>query len=333
MSDLQNSCPRLDPSRLLQMLQSEDVHQQYEALLVACPCRNRYYDKEIWRAVCIIRWTSPDAKARDRANHVLGTLQERTRFDLRSVQMLRWLAEQGYPVFIPVWLQKEVRERKACTTGLRLPKVTLHDVPSLIEALASEDAYEQEKALQVLCPGRTRQYHKKVWLAFFHACHGADRALGVQALQATRRLLEHAKGDPYAQETLQRLHHELCEPACDEPSDVTDALLGMLERPLRRPANMGSRRREDPALRGAAFVEIEPLIAAVHAVQNLRELRKSLHALGRTGDPRALALIADHLDHLERSIANLARSIVLPEAKDAGTASSKDYRPRKRRNS
>lgn len=315
MNDIQVSCSRLDPSLLLRMLQSEDVQQQRQALLVACPCRNRYYDKEICLAVCKLRQSSVDGVVRERAHHVIGTLQERTRIDLRAVELLCWLAEQGYSVFYAPWLRKEFAQSERRSSGPRLPKAAFRDVPALIEALASEDSDEQKRALQVLCPGRTRQYYKRIWLVIFDTCFSADAAQSRPAHRAMRRLLAYAQGDPRAQEVLAWLCRERCDPAAVENADANEALLWALESPGCRSAHTPQYAREHPALRAPVvrdFSEagVEQMIAAVCDSRRPREIRMALYALRQAGTRRASEVLQEYACHPEESVRKVAASLL-----------------------
>ncbi|HLV80431.1 MAG TPA: hypothetical protein VKT32_09115 [Chthonomonadaceae bacterium] len=313
--DNPNHCPRIDPAVLLQMLRSDDVEAQRHALLVVCPCRNRYYDKEIWRAIFAVRDTGTDGKARERAHHVIGTLQERTRFDMRSLELLNWLKAQGYRVFIPPWLQRQFRKNGAGAHGPRLPKVISRDVPALIEALASDDPEEQKQALQVFCPGRARQYKKRIWLALFRTCNSTDPKLGSESRIAANRLLAHAIGDPRAQEVLEWLRRELRGSEVEEDYPLMEDLTWAPDRPFSRSANLARYGREHPALRAPAIGDfsdpmVDRLIEAVRTSQRSRDLRMALHALGQAGSPRATAVLQEYGNHPEESIRKLARSML-----------------------
>lgn len=280
---------------------------------MACPCRNRYYDKEIWRAILKARDTATDAKTRDRANHVIATLRERARFDTRSLELLLWLREQGYDVYFSPWLQQQVERHPERTP--HLPKVTTADVPALIEALASDDPDEQQQALNVLCPGRARQYNRRVWFLLFSTCNSADPTLSQQAQQATHRLLEFAANDPRAHELLPWLYRELygTEPATDNHEDLLPALTWTPEHPFAHAAHTERFRREDPALREQAQVgeeAIDRLIEAVHIAHRSRDLRMALHSLAQTGSPRALPVLQEFARHSEESVVKIARSLL-----------------------
>ncbi|HLV79987.1 MAG TPA: hypothetical protein VKT32_06870 [Chthonomonadaceae bacterium] len=93
---------------LLEILACDDLDAQKDALRLLCPCRNRRYDKEVWRAIFDAYQTALDAGVRDQALHAIETLRQRARTDPRSQDLLRWLAAQdigmpGLEQAIPVW--------------------------------------------------------------------------------------------------------------------------------------------------------------------------------------------------------------------------------------
>lgn len=98
-----------DVPRLLEALAGNDVEAQCDALRDLCPCRNRRYDREVWRAIFDAYASSEDASVRDQAIHAIETLRGRVRTDPRSQELVRWLAEQGVvdplglETAIPLW--------------------------------------------------------------------------------------------------------------------------------------------------------------------------------------------------------------------------------------
>lgn len=84
-----------DVPRLVETIHCGDTGDQQHALMLACPCRNRRYDKELWLAIFRAYAESDDAQVRDQAVHAIGTLRERARTDPRSQKLLLWLEAQG----------------------------------------------------------------------------------------------------------------------------------------------------------------------------------------------------------------------------------------------
>ncbi|MCA1596214.1 MAG: hypothetical protein LC772_07290 [Chloroflexi bacterium] len=128
-------------AELLGLLSSDDCATLKQVLSMLCPCRNLHYDPEIWFEMARLSVEHPDWYVREAALHAIVTLKDRSRFDRRAVAVLQWLAEHGFDggLLQPRWLKQECR-RGAADRPLRYPKVTLRDVPTLIEALSSDDA-------------------------------------------------------------------------------------------------------------------------------------------------------------------------------------------------
>ncbi|HZT41064.1 MAG TPA: hypothetical protein VFA07_02685 [Chthonomonadaceae bacterium] len=93
---------------LLEILACDDLDAQKNALRLLCPCRNRRYDKEVWRAIFEVYQTTQGGGVRDQALHAIETLRQRARTDPRSQELLRWLVAQdiampGMEQAIPIW--------------------------------------------------------------------------------------------------------------------------------------------------------------------------------------------------------------------------------------
>lgn len=93
----ENRVTSQDMPRLLDILHGCEPHEQAEALTVLCPCRNRRYDREIWRAVFELynRNEVLPLQVRDNAQHAIETLFDRARKDPRTQYLLLWLEGQG----------------------------------------------------------------------------------------------------------------------------------------------------------------------------------------------------------------------------------------------
>jgi hypothetical protein len=99
-----------DIPRLLAILNGCDDEAKPEALRSLCPCRNRRYDEEVWRAV-FAALDSPDAAVRDDAQHVVAELRARVRTDPRTQELLGRLAAEvpaaaALTHNVPVWYEK-----------------------------------------------------------------------------------------------------------------------------------------------------------------------------------------------------------------------------------
>lgn len=77
---------------LLEALRGTDTTAQCAALHALCPCRNRRYDKEVWIEIFRLFRTTTHSRVRDDAQHAIDTLQNRTRTDPRSQELVRKLA-------------------------------------------------------------------------------------------------------------------------------------------------------------------------------------------------------------------------------------------------
>jgi hypothetical protein len=190
---------------LLGLLGAESPEDLVPVLRMLCPCRNLCYDQAVWARITALSVDHPVWWVREQALHALVTVRERARFDRHAVELLQWLAEQGWGSAVhPRWLRQEL-ERGRSGAGIRYPKIARRDVPSLLEALASDNIDEQNHALQGLCPGRGRRYSVRVWEAIFEARGSVDALTRNRAATATRRLLDHARADPYAAAVLERV--------------------------------------------------------------------------------------------------------------------------------
>lgn len=93
---------------LLDDLRCGDQDAQEGALRALCPCRNRRYDREAWRAIFLVHKASETESVRDAAAHAIQTLHGRARRDPRSQDLLRWLESEGVcdprpESLLPVW--------------------------------------------------------------------------------------------------------------------------------------------------------------------------------------------------------------------------------------
>lgn len=210
------ACPtsqRPDPQQLLTWLNSESREERLLALTLACPCRNRYYDRTLWYTICVIFQTchvkgqAPDYPVFEKANHAIGTLQDLSRLDSRYRALLEWLNAQGFGRVETVWIRRQSKG-----TDVPPPKVTLREVPALIEYLTSEEAEDHQQALAALCPDRTHRYNRKVWCALLEACHTGTRQQREQASMAVERLRAMTRDIPQAQALLRSLQENL--PVC-----------------------------------------------------------------------------------------------------------------------
>ena len=52
-----------------------------------CPCRNRVYDREVWKRIFVAR-ESDDFKIRQEAKHAIHTLLDNGKTDSRSLELL-----------------------------------------------------------------------------------------------------------------------------------------------------------------------------------------------------------------------------------------------------
>jgi hypothetical protein len=95
-------------------------------------------------------------------------------------------------------------------------KVTVDDVPRLLETLTCGDTEAREETLGLLCPCRNRVFDSTVWFAIFQTYQEADLAITVRGMKdqepirnrakhAIETLHEHASFDPRAQAVLEEL--------------------------------------------------------------------------------------------------------------------------------
>ena len=111
-----------DVPTLLQELSCGDPNAQAETLHALCPCRNRRYDKEVWRAIFAAQAESDNAQVRDAATHAIETLRERARTDPRSQELLLWLVEQDVPTRVPLDLDVPAWIPNLRGNGLYIPR-------------------------------------------------------------------------------------------------------------------------------------------------------------------------------------------------------------------
>ena len=105
-----------DVPRLREILEGEDAAAQCDALMGLCPCRNRVYNREVWRAIFEVYETTESAEVRDKASHAIQTLRERIRTDPRSQDLVRSLAGESPSAAqlmdaVPVWNPRPPRGR------------------------------------------------------------------------------------------------------------------------------------------------------------------------------------------------------------------------------
>lgn len=106
-----------DVPRLIEILEGEDSMAQCDALTGLCPCRNRVYDKEVWRAIFCAYEETDNADVRDKAAHAIQTLRERVRIDPRSQELVLSLASENATAAVlesavPVWNPRTPRTRR-----------------------------------------------------------------------------------------------------------------------------------------------------------------------------------------------------------------------------
>lgn len=89
-------------------------------------------------------------------------------------------------------------------TELHYPKVARRDVPTQIEALASDDEEDRQNAIGALCPGPGRRYNFKAWEALLAGLSSHDPAIRIASSMATARLREHSISDPRATVMMER---------------------------------------------------------------------------------------------------------------------------------
>jgi hypothetical protein len=203
-----------DVPRLLETLECGDMEAREETLGLLCPCRNRVYDGDIWRAIfqtyqeadmaITVRGCKEQEPVRNRARHAIETLHEHATFDPRAKSILDGLAAQG--IDTQVRQEKKLPTAKAPETPRQTARITWRDVPRLLETLSCGDESDRKQTLELLCPCRNRRYDKEVWLSIFDAYRNAE-GVGVrdQAGHAIGTLFERARTDPRSQELLRWL--------------------------------------------------------------------------------------------------------------------------------
>ena len=150
---------------ILARLASHDRDVLLRILTLMCPCRNACYDVDIWERLIAIGRSQWDGEVREAANHALGTVRDRCPVDTRSRALLDALATRTQlgRLLAPQWLRKQLARGATWQTAV-YPKIALHDVPTLIESLASNDETSIADAIAALCPA-DRTPAKKVWRA------------------------------------------------------------------------------------------------------------------------------------------------------------------------
>ena len=198
-----------DVPRLLKALSYGDAKMQQDTLGLLCPCRNKVYDREIWReifrtydeaaVVAAVRSDPAFEAVRHRALHAIQTLHEKAASEPPAQEILDWLTAQG--------VDTAPRDRDKAAPRAKEPKprgrVTFRDVPRLLETLSCGEADAKTHTLELLCPCRNRRYDKEVWLAIFDAYeNGENGTVRDQAGHAIDTLRERARTDPRTQELL-----------------------------------------------------------------------------------------------------------------------------------
>ena len=183
-----------DREEILARLASHDRDIVLRILTQLCPCRNVCYDADIWRRLVRMMTSRWDFDVREAASHALGTLSSRARVDSRSRALLAAVAA-GVPLSrlaYPQWLRPQVARGATWQTAV-YPKVALRDVPTLIEALASDDELAMRDAMAALCPSGGRHPPRRVWRAIAEHRGSLDADVRAKAARAVARLGEHAR--------------------------------------------------------------------------------------------------------------------------------------------
>jgi hypothetical protein len=107
---------------IVEILAGDDAEAQCALLEALCPCRNRIYSRDIWRAIFAVRERTENPSVKDKAAHAIGTLRERVRTDPRSQELVRDLAGEigaagSLEAAIPVWNTGYPRK------GAKLPSI------------------------------------------------------------------------------------------------------------------------------------------------------------------------------------------------------------------
>ena len=177
-------------------LASHDREVVLRTLTLLCPCRNACYDVEVWSNTLPI-WGSFgggwDFEVREAAHHALGTVQDRARVDSRSRDLLDALAARtrlGSRAY-PQWFRRQA-ERGATWQTAVYPKLAAHEVPTLIELLASGNARSERDALAAICPNDGHRPSKKVWQAILDARRSPSADVRAKAVRAVVLLDAHA---------------------------------------------------------------------------------------------------------------------------------------------
>ena len=176
--------PLPDRDEILIRLGSHDRDVVLRILTLLCPCRNVCYEADIWSKLPAIRESQWDFEVREAASHAIGTLHERARVDGRSralVEQLKARLGDGMYSF----------PRKHRRSAAEYPKLARRDVPTLIQALASDDPIAIGDALAGLCPADGRHVPVRVWRAIEDVRRDPDRELRERAERAAQRLDEH----------------------------------------------------------------------------------------------------------------------------------------------
>ena len=177
---------------ILARLASHDRDVLLRILTLMCPCRNACYDVDIWERLIAIGRSQWDGEVREAANHALGTVRDRCPVDTRSRALLDALATRTQlgRLLAPQWLRKQLARGATWQTAV-YPKIALHDVPTLIESLASNDETSIADAIAALCPA-DRTPAKKVWRAILGERRSVNADTRTKAERAARRLEAHA---------------------------------------------------------------------------------------------------------------------------------------------
>lgn len=199
-----------DVPMLLEALTCGDTTVQQKTLGILCPCRNRVYDREIWREIfrlydeasvmVLVRNQAHYEQVRERAAHAIQTLHEFARTEPEAQAVLDALKAEGVDTPLATKCSPKAE------ASHRLARQALE---SIQETLACGEAEDQKALLTALCPCRNRRYDRDVWLAIFQAYAQAEAPMvRDQAYHAIDTLLQRARTDPRSQELLRRLATE-----------------------------------------------------------------------------------------------------------------------------
>ena len=184
--------PLPDRDEILARLGSHDRDVVLRILTLMCPCRNASYDVEIWERMLAIGSSQWDGEVREAANHALGSVRDRCSVDTRSRELLDALAQRTTlrRLVAPQWLRPQLAKGATWRSAV-YPKIALQDVPTLIEALSSNDERAIGDAIAALCPKNGRTPAKRVWRAMLEAQRSSDETTRRKAIAASAALDAH----------------------------------------------------------------------------------------------------------------------------------------------